>query len=141
MIRIVFSMMWTQVVDWKWQSQKVKSLFCGFLEKRSGSWSSFYTCISEKIGSWSMIILPKNSNDSISPSPLPSPQSSTQFTRFSSIHIETFKLFSLPNFDWQMDKHGWMDTDYSCFCDSMFASEWSLAQYIFKDATQPTHYS
>ena len=24
------------------------SKFCGFLEKRSGSWSSFYTCISEK---------------------------------------------------------------------------------------------
>ena len=51
----------TKFIKIMWQPQKVKSLFCGFLEKRSGLWSSFYTCISEKIGSWSLIVLPKNS--------------------------------------------------------------------------------
>ena len=68
MIRIVFSMIRTQVVDRKWQSQKVKSLFCGSWKNNPDHDPLFILVFLKKIGSWSVIVLPKNSINKSFPS-------------------------------------------------------------------------
>ena len=53
----------TQVVDRKSQSQKVKSLFCGSWKNDPDHDPLFILVFLEKIGSWLVIVLPKNSNE------------------------------------------------------------------------------
>ena len=51
----------TQVVDRKWQLQKVKSRFCGSWKNDPDHDPLFILVFLKKIGSWSVIVLPKNS--------------------------------------------------------------------------------